>query len=195
MDASGAMSSAIGQVFNKCPIIGDSVINPTCTDNTGTIVASGKKGTRPYQFSINGGAFQTDSIFSGLKGRFYKIILKDALGFEDSINVEIFNECIKLAVQTTNDTCSEALGAVNLNVTGGTAPYNFDIIYTDGYTIRNIPPYYEGLVKGTYEIVVTDSIGMKDSLSAIIFDEKSVLNLGNDTTLCAGQTLLLARIG
>ena len=55
--------------------------NVSCNGLTdGKLKASASGGTLPYEFSLNGGAFQTDSVFSNLTAGSYNIQIKDVNG-------------------------------------------------------------------------------------------------------------------
>jgi hypothetical protein len=57
----------------------ETVVNATCTNLTaGSITLNTTGGLAPYTYSINGGAFQTSNVFSGLTQGAKTITVKDA---------------------------------------------------------------------------------------------------------------------
>lgn len=63
--------------------------NTPCQAANGSITASGTGGTGPYTFSLNGGAFQSGNIFSGLAAATYSLTAKDANGCVGSANATV----------------------------------------------------------------------------------------------------------
>lgn len=189
-DATGAISSAIGTVYNKCPKVSVDTGNISCIKNYGTITAHGVKGTRPYSFSLDGVNFQTDSFFTSLAAGLYKLTLKDANGFIDTAVVSIFNQCIIITNSVTDEICNLRNGTITVNATGGTPPYlygndvNGSFIFSQFNIIRNVPA-------GIYNIVVADSYFITDTIQVIVGNGMPSLTLGNDTTICPGQQLVL----
>jgi len=62
----------------------------TTTGNTrGSLIASTSKGQGPYQYSLDGGAFQSTGTFNGLSADTYTITVKDANDCTDQIAVII----------------------------------------------------------------------------------------------------------
>lgn len=99
----------------------DMVVNASCTNPTGgSITLNTFGGLAPYQYSINGGAFQSSNVFTGLSTGPKTIIIKDAFcgTITKTINVG-FND--NLALTTNNDTLVCAGAPVNmLAATNGT---------------------------------------------------------------------------
>lgn len=193
MDATGALSSAVGIVYNKCPVIS---VKKTydCSTNLGTILVTGTKGVTPYQYSMDGIHFTADSVFNNISAGSYTITLKDANGFKDSVqNFRIFNTCLNVTF-TGNDPICISYGTeyVTVHVTGGTAPYNYQIFYPNGgsNTLSNSNIF--NVFPGTFRVVVVDSNAVTDTVMLTIagnVSDQLKYNLGNDTTLCYGQTV------
>jgi subtilisin-like proprotein convertase family protein len=62
-------------------------INLVCNgDNSGLIMALGSGGVLPYQYSLNGGPFQTNGGFNNLPAGTYTVTVRDADGFTFSLN-------------------------------------------------------------------------------------------------------------
>ncbi len=62
-----------------------------CGTEQGTIVVSAINGTPPYMYALNGGSFQSDSVFSGLAAGEYTVNLIDDNSCETSQNVQILH--------------------------------------------------------------------------------------------------------
>lgn len=62
-----------------------------CQAPNGTITVTPGGGTAPYTFSLNGGAFQSSNIFSGLAAATYSVTAKDVNGCTGSANAIVSN--------------------------------------------------------------------------------------------------------
>lgn len=86
------------------------------------------------------------------------------------------------------DTCLLGKGRVQLALSGGTAPY--EVLWDN-------TPQSEALISevnaGTHEALIKDLNGCADTLQVEVpnVDLAAGLDLGSDTTLCAGDTLIL----
>ena len=66
----------------------DNVDDATCNGgDDGKITVSGSGGTSPYQFSLNGGPFQTSGMFPGLEAGNYTVEVRDANGCTETTGV------------------------------------------------------------------------------------------------------------
>ena len=80
--------------------------NPSSTDclnNNGSITVNASNGTAPYQYSLNGGTFQSGNTFTGLAQNTYTIVVRDVNNctFTTQATVSLQNN---LALTTTADT-------------------------------------------------------------------------------------------
>lgn len=78
-------------------LLKDSVVSfQPCDPNNpnGQIQAFGSGGTPPYQYNINGGAFQNTGIFTNLNFGGYQIIIKDQLGCSSMTTAQINDQSL-----------------------------------------------------------------------------------------------------
>ncbi len=194
-DASGALSSAIASVYNKCPVISFTKYNDTCGANGGGIIASAIKGVTPYMYSVDNVNYQFDNTFKNLLSGFYKVYVRDANNFKDSsAKIKIIPTCIVNAKTVTNELCNNQNATVSFNTNGGTKPYFVQVINTSG--IAKIKSYDStvtiySLTAGKYNIRVIDMNGITIYDSIEILNTIPTINLGNDTTLCEGTAIEL----
>lgn len=78
-----------GSQFEKnfsivAPLITTSTTPSTCTQNIGSISATGSSGSTPYTYSIDGINFQSSNLFSGLAVGTYTVTIKDAIGCKNT---------------------------------------------------------------------------------------------------------------
>lgn len=104
-----------------------SVLNqtaPGCGQNTGTITLTASGGTAPYQYSLNGGAFQNSASFGGLGAGTYVCEVRDATNCTTSITAVLTDNSIGLppASISATDTrgCSDMVFGLTANAPAGT---------------------------------------------------------------------------
>ena len=117
-----------------------------------TVQASG--GTAPYTFNWGNGV--TSQNRTALTSGNYTVTVTDANLCNTTVQgiVTQPSSAITVALTTNNVSCNNGNnGSVNLNVSGGTAPYNYN--WGAGITSQN----RNGLSAGNYEVTVTDSKG------------------------------------
>jgi SprB repeat len=154
-------SQATTTFINPGPTITTAQTNTTCGNSVGTITATGSGTTGPYSYNINGGAFQSSGIFTGLPAGVHTIIVRDANGCPNTTTVTILNtNGPALTYTQTNATCGNNTGTVTANATSGTPPYQYSMNGGITYQSGN---FFTGLIAGTYVLVVKDANGCTNS--------------------------------
>lgn len=165
-------------------------VNSICSNNNGSISVTASGGAGNYIYLWNTGE-TTESINNLVPGS-YNISVTDGLGCtKDSSGILVENTThnLKLQVQVTDAQCNANNGSIGIMVTGGMPLYKVE--WSNGFigtNITNLPP-------GTYNAHVSDASGcIKDTSGIIVYKISTVLNLhlGNDTTICNGQTFSLS---
>lgn len=150
------------------PIVGTaiSIQDFNCLTSSGTITiqpGSVSGGVAPYQYSINGINFSTNSTFTGLTAGTYTITIRDAnncIATTNPITFNPLNEPTDLSFTATIVTCPSLTSNVTLAVIEGTAPFVYEIIAPVGQILNNgANPTFSGLNSGTYTFLVTDATG------------------------------------
>ena len=164
-----------------------SVSNISCSQSSGTAKVEASGGKAPYQYSIDGGAFQGDNSFKGLSAGQHKVVVEDAEGcrYEASFKIEQVRSTLAATATVTNAICDKK-GAVVILATGGTAPYTYRI----GTGNEQSGATFVNLVPGKYEITVSDQQGCSVTIPVEIKQSGSVPNLvvNNPPALCPGTT-------
>ena len=129
----------------------------SCTGGTdGTATATATGGTTPYTYSWPGGT--TGPVMTGLATGSYVVTVTDANGCMAFATAMIGQPATTIAISInsiTNILCNgAATGAINITVTGGSAPYSYN---WSGSTPDIEDPF--GLAAGTYNLTVTDLNG------------------------------------
>ena len=164
MDAYGCIvtSPVVVLPMDPSPVISATASN-ICTATEGSFeieVMLDSAGTPPYSYSINGGAFQTQTapftitnLFSGT----HTIEIQDANGCGNTVSVDIPAPIVISPSVTAEPSCNDDDGEITLNTTGGTGSFTYSItpspssIVITGNVISGVP-------SGIYTITVTDTV-------------------------------------
>ncbi len=126
-------------------------------DLSGNVEILGAGGTAPYEYSLNGGAYQLSGIFNGLTAGSYTVTVRDAtLTCTFDVPVTITQPAAVLALATTqvNVLCfGELTGSATAIPGDGTAPYAYSWNTTPVQTAATAT----GLGAGLYTVTVTDA--------------------------------------
>ena len=142
------------------------VVQPDCTNNTGTITVEAPVGTG-YTYSIFGNDFQTSPVFTVVAGT-YNVTVKNALGCTSVTPDIVINPPLGTpAVATTTVTqpdCNQPNGIIEVTTPTG-AGFTYSINGTDfqaGTTFNPVP--------GTYTITVQNADGCTSQTGTITID-------------------------
>ncbi|MFT3676670.1 MAG: gliding motility-associated C-terminal domain-containing protein [Chitinophagaceae bacterium] len=144
-------------------VTGTATATPTsCAGlNNGSITVTAT-GTGPFQYAINGGAWQTSNTFSNLAPGNYNMTIREAgVCVSAAIPVTVTAGSGLVPVITSAATSCQGVNDGRLSITiptGTTAPYT---IVVDGntYTTSVSPAIINGLTAGTHSVTVTDNTG------------------------------------
>ncbi|MEL6651226.1 MAG: hypothetical protein AAFQ87_10525, partial [Bacteroidota bacterium] len=144
-------------------------------DASGAIQITASGGTLPYQFQINGGPLQANSLFSNLLAGSYQIQLVDDSACTTSLDT-IISQSAELILAADSvamvDCWGNASGLIELSVQGGQMPYL--IQENNGLFTNQLT--YPGLIAGNYQYVVQDSLSCTDTLSIEISQPDSLIS-------------------
>ena len=155
-DANGCTGTTSFTV-NVPPLSWSSVIsNVTCFGaGNGTIAINSTGGIPPYQYSVNGGMFQSSNLFIGLIAGPYTVIIRDSEGGQ-------VNGTFTITAPTPVVVTATSTGSIITAVaTGGIMPYQ--------YSLNNGPLQSSGIFSGlnagsTYTAMATDANGCTATL-------------------------------
>ena len=127
------------------------------SDGSATGSASGGSGVYVgYSWKKNGAQVSTSQNPTGLSAGTYTLTVTDsagAIGISSEITISQPDALSTTSTKTDVAIAGESTGAIDLTVSGGTAPYTY--LWNDGVTTAN----RTGLAAGTYTVTVTDSNG------------------------------------
>ncbi len=155
-------------------------VNVVCAGNTGSVTVAGSGGTPPYQYNINGGAFQASGTFNNLSAGVYSIFAMDANNCTFNLPATITEPVNALHASITSQTnilCKgQADGSATVTATDGNPPYMYAWITVPVQTTATI----SNLIAGNYIVVTTDNTGC--SVTDTAFITESALDLSVSIT-------------
>lgn len=143
----------------------------SCNANDGEITVNASGGTAPYTYSINGGAFQSGNVFTGLAPGAYTVTVRDVNGCETTGNITIVRPGNPLANFTANPTQGQPpLNVVFTNNSGGTTfHWNFGNGTTDITTDPSGTLNTDYLTTGVYVVtLIAEENGCTDTMRITI---------------------------
>jgi len=158
-------------------------------DFSGSVTVLGSGGTAPYEYSLNGGAFQLSGTFNGLTAGPYTVTVRDAtLTCTFDVPVTITQPAAVLALATTqvNVLCfGELTGSATAIPDDGTAPYTYSWNTTPVQTSATAT----GLGAGLYTVTVTDANSCIATANVNIAQPAAALTLSTSqvNVLCNGD--------
>lgn len=199
-DINGCQESISFSLTTPDPVIAsiDST-SDICYDGSdaASLIVTVTSGEAPFEFSINGGAYQSSNIFSNLTPGTYSINVIDANGCTTTLaDTLIANELTASAVLTDGLDCTTSSDAqITLTIDGGTAPYNYEVSidgnpYSDQGVITS-PFNYVTPAAGSYQFQITDAEGCMTETGIITVNPlvPPVIDLVTETQpiLCNGD--------
>lgn len=149
--------------------------NEVCGNSSGQIKILVNGGFLPYSYLWSNGA-TTQNIYNLTAGT-YSGTITDQHGCSITTgNITVINVPGTLSlnsISTINEICSNGLGSIQLNITGGTLPYSFH--WNTGSTSQNL----HNLSAGFYSCSVSDSVGCSFTVNATILNEQGSLHIEN----------------
>lgn len=139
-------------------------------DGTISIIASG--GETPYTFNWSDASIPNTANPMTLVAGTYEVTVVDNNQCSEAVSVTISEPAaLSLATTITNVVCAgETTGAIDLSVTGGTAPYQYN--WSNNASLEDI----DALAAGDYTVFVTDALGCVAQINSTI-DEAPPLAL------------------
>lgn len=132
----------------------------------------GHEGIPPYQYKLDGGAWQTSptaSVFlNNLSAETHKVVMVDHLGIKDSVTFTLHEPSAPLGIDTikvTNTPCADNSGKAEAVIVGGTPvqgdgglDYYF-YYWTRGLDTIATTPFIKDMAPGSYTLKVQDDYG------------------------------------
>jgi gliding motility-associated-like protein len=145
----------------------------------GQAVAVGSGGTGTLTYTWNTVPPQVNDTATGLSAGSYQVIATDALGCSDSVSVTLSEPAQTVTATITSSTdvrCfGDSTGFAFVLAAGGTTPYTYlwGVPPPPGQTT----PLATNLPAGTYDVIVTDSLGCTDTATVTISQPSAALSV------------------
>ena|GEM_PF-2952347 len=173
--------------------------SPNCGGSDGSVTLSAAGGTPPFTYGLEGN-LQSNPVFSGLPAGNFTFTVRDANACENNVIVFLENngDLILSVVSVVQPRCTGTDGAVNLDATGGEAPYRFRLENSE-----QDESTFEDLSSGIYNFSVRDNRGCTALISVELGDDNEVTGIEamiaspvsggapSDQTYCAGSEIIL----
>jgi gliding motility-associated-like protein len=156
--------------------------------SNGVITISGSGGTWPYQYSINGSAYQPGNSFNVAAGN-YTAYVRDANNCIKNTPVTITEPALlQVNANTTNGTCNGGdNGSITITASGGNGGFQYSI---DGTTYQNANTF--SVSPGNYTVTVKDGNNCTATRAVTVgLTNDLVLNTRADTAVCEGKPVQL----
>lgn len=181
-DAAGCQQTKTFTVSTQVQIAVDVVKRqPDCNSANGSIDLTASGGTAPYHYEWSDGFTGEDR--TNLSAGFYEVTVSDGAGCSTQtvINLAEINT-LKLTATVTPASCqNDATGAIDLSVSGGTAPYSY--AWSNGQTTEDL----SALPSGSYTVTVTDSNGCTRTIRVVVPKQTFLVPSLVTQPLCAGD--------
>jgi len=167
-DANGCTAVCVAEINSPLPL----TCSLTATDATcngaddGTITVATMGGAMPFEYSINGGAYQTSSTFNGLPAGSHIVTVRDDNMCISNCSI-IINEPVAMnctVSATPASDCSVDDGSLTITATGGNTPYEYSV---DGVTFQ-VSNVINGLGGGTYTVTARDANGCETTCTGTV---------------------------
>jgi gliding motility-associated-like protein len=169
-DANGCIAGQQFAITQSDSIsIQSTIVNANCGQNSGSINLTVNGGTSPYSYSWSSGG--TNNSISGLIAGTYSVTVVDArLCSKQDIFVVADIPGPSIILDTLiNSTCyNQNLGAINISIANGTAPYSY--LWNNGNTSQD----NLNINAGNYTVIVTDSNGCTSTDSYTIAQPSAI---------------------
>ncbi|MCA1761381.1 MAG: gliding motility-associated C-terminal domain-containing protein [Flavobacteriales bacterium] len=167
-DDNGCIYSGNFELIDPLEILGNPSVTPvSCAGDDGAIALNIENGTPPYSVSWTGpdGFTASGESISNLAEGTYTYQITDANTCEITADVEVnFAADIAVVADITDVLCGgDESGSIELEVSGGTPPYDFE--WVSGGSVISTSQNIANLSGGIYELTVSDVNGCSISES------------------------------
>ena len=146
----------------------------TCNSNNGALIAVGSLGASPYQFSIDGVTFQSNTMFLNLAAGNYTITIKDANGCISTTVATVTNLLAPtLTLLASPAACFNANGTITATVVGGVTPY----LYSINGGLFQASNVFSSVISGIQTVTIKDANGCVATKNIVVTNTLGPQNL------------------
>ena len=166
-----------------------STVPVVCNGQSNGIIAMAASGGTPgYQYSLNGGAYQSSDTFYVAAGT-YTITIKDNNGCTLTKTVTVTEPTVLAANTSIQDASCDGGndGVITVSANGGNPSYQYSL---DGINFKASDTFH--VAPGNYVITIKDSLGCTTTKNASVgIANNLTLTPQNDKTICEGTSVQL----
>ena len=148
--------------------------DPLCFgDCNGTITATPIGGTGPYEYSLNGGLFQSSPVFTSLCPSVNTVTVRDVFGCTFDITGITLTEPPLLVLSATGEdpNCFNACdGELAASAVGGSGVYTFT------WTVFGVGASHTGVCDGSYDVTVIDTNSCSAGPISVVLTEPAIID-------------------
>lgn len=130
-----------------------------CTGvNNGTITITPTNGTGPFEYSLDGGAYQSSNTFSGVAAGSHTVKIRNAAGcISNNISAPVaVGSTLTATISSANTSCSGATdGTISITPTNGSGPYQY-ALDTGPFQASST---FNGVAAGPHTVKFKDNFG------------------------------------
>jgi gliding motility-associated-like protein len=160
-DAKGCLDSIDITLPSNSVSFGLAVTVADCNSSNGSVTVNASGTNPPFLYKIDNNGFQSSPHFANLAPGIYNMYVKDNSGCLSQQGFVISTGCIAILPTLTNAICGLNNGSIQVQVSGGTAPYQYSL---DGIQYASVNQF-TNLAEGSYTIYVKDALGITNSKS------------------------------
>jgi gliding motility-associated-like protein len=135
----------------------------------------GSGGVSPYEYSLNGGSFQSSGNFENLTAGNYTVTILDvnSCTFDIAVTINVGSSDLDISITDQNNvSCyGDASGSVSVTGTGGVSPYEYSM---DGTNFQS-SGIFSGLTAKLYTITVRDANLCTSSIDVTITEPSPIV--------------------
>jgi gliding motility-associated-like protein len=173
--------AAISATFTSVPVVCNGQSN-------GTITVSASGGTMPFQYSLNGGPFQSNNTFNVSAGT-YTVTIRDNNNCTTTQTINVTEPAaLTMNLNATSASCDGGNdGTITITASGGNAGYQYSV---DGVNFQSSPVFNVG--QGNYTITVKDQLGCSITGNITVgLNSNLTFTALADKTICEGTSTQL----
>lgn len=174
-------------------MVSSNIVEPSCLDNDGSISLNPNlSGSYTYTWTPN---VSSSNAATNLSSGTYQINVSDgSCDWDTTIIINTPTNSLTISSTLTHATCGNSNGGIIINASNGVGSLDYSI---DNGTTSQTGNIFSGLLDGTYDIVVTDSLGCQaqEQVTINMFSSPTITNIiqvDENCTSTDGQITIIA---
>ncbi|AJR04951.1 T9SS type B sorting domain-containing protein [Siansivirga zeaxanthinifaciens] len=194
-DTNGCTATTPINIVANTPLTANIINADYCFDasNGASLEVLAAGGQAPYEYNINGSAYQASPIFNNLIPGTYDIIVRDAYGCDVILPTEVIASQVAVSVELTKalDCSASPEAVISGTISEGYAPYTVTLLQGTGSVVLTGNTFtLNTATDGSYQFEVTDAQGCKVASNVININALTTPTVTTNTTqvTCNGDS-------